>query len=81
MADAADVIVYSTPFCVPCEQLKEYLSAHDVAFVVRDLMMDEDAAERLEAFGIRSTPALEVGGEIFAGATLNPEKIRDLLGV
>ena len=79
MAD--DVVVYSTPFCVPCDQLKAYLSERDVAFKVRDLMMDEEAAERLEKFGIRSTPALEVNGEIYAGAKLNPETIHDLLGV
>ena len=79
--DLEDVIVYSTPFCVPCEQLKDYLTAREVPFVVRDLMMDEEAAERLEEFGIRSTPALEVKGEIYAGAKLNPEKIHDLLGV
>jgi len=75
------VILYSTPFCVPCDQLKDYLAARDVPFVVRDLMMDEEAAERLEEFGIRSTPALEVNGKIYAGANLNPETIHALLGV
>ena len=63
---AAEVIVYSTPLCAPCEQLKHYLKAHDVEFVVKDLMMDEDAADRLDDLGIRSTPALEVNGEVYA---------------
>ncbi len=76
---AAAVIVYSTPFCIPCEQLKQYLTDHNVVFESRDLMMDEGAAERLEAFGIRSTPALEVAGQIYAGATLTPEKVQELL--
>tara|TARA_R110002167_G_scaffold59894_8_gene169662 strand:- start:302 stop:538 length:237 start_codon:yes stop_codon:yes gene_type:complete len=75
----AEVTVYTTPFCAPCEQLKRYLKDHDVAFKLRDLMMDEDAQDRLEAKGIRSTPALEVDGEIYAGETLSPEKIRALL--
>ncbi|MCG6953052.1 MAG: glutaredoxin family protein, partial [Betaproteobacteria bacterium] len=43
-----EVTVYSTPFCAPCESLKRYLAAHAVAFRVRDLMIDEEAQERLE---------------------------------
>lgn len=76
-----DVTVYTTPFCAPCEQLKRFLADHDVAFRVRDLMMDEAAQDRLEAKGIRSTPALEVDGEIYAGETLSPDKVRALLGL
>ena len=56
-------------------------AAHDVEFVVKDLMMDEDAADRLDDLGIRSTPALEVNGEVYAGAQLTPEKVDDLLGL
>ena len=76
-----DVTVYSTPFCAPCEQLKRFLKDNDIAFTVRDLMMDEDAADRLEAKGIRSTPALEVDGEIYAGETLDPARVRALVGI
>jgi glutaredoxin-like protein NrdH len=76
-----EVIVYTTPFCAPCEQLKRFLIDHDVAFKVRDLLMDEDAQDRLEAKGIRSTPALEVDGEIHAGDALTPDKVRALLGL
>ena len=76
-----DVTVYSTPFCAPCEQLKRFLADHDVAFKVRDLMMDEDAQDRLEAKGIRSTPALEVDGALYAGDALTPDKVRALLGL
>ncbi len=42
---AETVIVYSTPFCAPCEKLKRYLKAQDVEFSVVDLMMDEEAAD------------------------------------
>ena len=75
------VTVYTTPFCVPCEQLKRYLSERGVAFRVRDLLMDEAAQERLEAAGIRATPALEVDGELLAGPALTPERLRALLGL
>jgi len=42
---SSEVIIYSTPLCAPCEQLKRYLSAMEVEFVVKDLLMDEEAAE------------------------------------
>ncbi|MEM7250153.1 MAG: glutaredoxin family protein [Pseudomonadota bacterium] len=74
-----EVIVYTTPFCVPCEGLKRYLSEQGVPFTVRDLMMDEAAAERLDEARIRSTPALEVDGELYAGEQLTPDNLRTLL--
>ena len=76
-----NVTVYSTPFCAPCESLKRYLSEHGVAFTVRDLMMDEEAAERLDAQRIRSTPALEVDGEFYAGEQLNPDTLKSLFNL
>ena len=76
-----EVIVYSTPLCAPCERLKAYLRARGVAYRVTDLLMDEAAAERLEALGIRSAPALEVGGRIVAGRELEPSRLDALLGL
>lgn len=77
---AREVIVYSTPFCAPCEQLKRELKARGIAFTVRDLLMDEAAAERLEAHNVRSTPALEVDGAIYAGDGLNAARLKSLFG-
>ena len=81
MAGSPEVIVYTTSFCAPCEQLKRFLSDNGVAFTIRDLMMDEDAQDRLEERGIRSTPALEVDGEIYAGEKLDPARVRNLVGI
>ena len=84
MADedaAPEVVVYTTPFCAPCEQLKRFLSDNGVPFTIRDLMMDEEAQDRLEEKGIRSTPALEVDGEIYAGEALSPDRVKVLLGL
>lgn len=75
------VVVYSTPFCAPCDRLKQYLTSHGVVFTVRDLMMDEEAAERMDGLGIRSAPVLEVDGEVYAGTQLSPERIDALLGL
>jgi glutaredoxin-like protein NrdH len=79
--DVGDVVVYTTPLCAPCEALKRYLKANDVAFTVKDVMMDEEAAAVLEARNIRSTPALGVGDLLLAGADLNPERVDQVLGL
>jgi len=76
-----DVIVYSTPLCAPCERLKRYLADQGVQFKVKDLMMDEAAAELMERHNIRTSPALQVGDEIIAGKDLNPERIDALIGL
>ena len=78
---AKEVIVYTSPFCAPCEALKKFLSERNVEFTVRDLMMDEDAQDRLDDSGIRSTPALEIDGRIYAGDDLNPKTVKDLLNL
>lgn len=75
---AADVIVYSSPLCAPCERLKEYLRSRGVAFRVVDVMMDEDAAEWLERRNIRTTPVLSVDGELVVG--FEREMVDRLLG-
>jgi glutaredoxin len=38
-----------------------------VAFVRKDLMIDEEAREELFSLGVRSTPALVVDGEVVTG--------------
>ena len=78
---ATEITVYSTPLCAPCERLKQYLKTNGIAFVARDLMMDEDAAERIEDLGIRSSPVLEVDGTFYSGAQLTPETLAGVLGI
>jgi glutaredoxin-like protein NrdH len=78
---ARDVVVYTSPMCAPCEQLKRFLTQHGVVYRVRDLLMDEDAQDRLDEARVRSTPALEVDGHIYAGDALSPEKVKALLGL
>ncbi len=75
------VVLYTTPMCGPCEQVKKYLTALGVDFEVVDVMMDEEAADLLDSKGIRSAPALAVGDKIVAGAALSTERIDELLGL
>ena len=78
---AQKVIVYSTPLCGPCEQLKGYLNAHDVTFIAKDLMMDEEAAAFIESRNIRSSPVLQVDDVLLYGQDLGPKKVDELLGL
>lgn len=73
------VTVYSTPMCAPCERLKQYLRSNGVAFDAIDLMINEDAAEKIEDLGIRSSPVLEIDGKYFSGTQLTPEQLAPLL--
>jgi len=76
-----DIVVYTTPLCAPCDALKRYLASHDVPFRVRDLMMDEDAQDRLEEARIRSTPVLEIDGGFHTGEALAPDNLKRLLAL
>jgi glutaredoxin 3 len=73
----ADVTVYSTPFCAPCERLKHHLREKGVAFKLVDVMMDEEAGAFLERRGIRTMPVLSIGEELVVG--FDPARIDALL--
>ena len=74
-----EIIVYTTPLCAPCEVLKRILTTEGLAFEIKDLMVDEAAAELMEKHGIRSAPALGINGEIYSGDDLNPDRLVALL--
>ena len=59
--------VYSSPLCGPCERMKAWLTERGHDFAVRDVMMDEDAGELLEANDIRTTPVLQVDDRFIVG--------------
>ena len=78
-AGTREFIVYSTPLCEPCEALKRILATEGLAFEVKDLLLDDEAAVLMERSGIRSAPALGIDGEIYAGDDLEPERLAALL--
>lgn len=73
------LVIYSTPLCAPCDSLKRILASEGLDFEVKDLMMDDAAAETLRQHGIRSTPALGIGTKIYSGEELAPERLITLL--
>lgn len=75
----AEIIVYSTPLCAPCEVLKRILATEGLVFEVKDLMVDEAAAELMDKHGIRSVPVLGIGEALYFGEDLSPDKLVELL--
>ena len=76
-----EIIVYSTPLCAPCEQLKNFLREEGVEFKVKDLMMDQEAAELMDENGVRSAPALGIDGRVLFGPDLSPDNLRKELNL
>ena len=50
--------------------MKAWLRERGYSFIVRDVMMDEEAGELLESHGIRTAPALQVGDRFVVGLDL-----------
>jgi glutaredoxin 3 len=64
---------------MPCEQLKDYLRSAGVAFTVKDVLVDAEAAAFLESRNIYATPVLSVDGELVPG--FKRERVDRLLGL
>ncbi|MEE8421605.1 MAG: glutaredoxin family protein [Dehalococcoidia bacterium] len=79
MSSAPEVVVYTSPLCIPCEELKQHLTTHGIAFSLVDVMMDEDAADMLEGAGFHDTPVISIGGELLDGVDV--ERVNALLGL
>ncbi|MDD2731707.1 MAG: glutaredoxin domain-containing protein [Candidatus Pacebacteria bacterium] len=74
------VKVYSTPTCVYCATLKQYLKEHDIAFEDVDASKDEAVFEEMvRKSGQMSVPVIEINGEIVVG--FDKEKINELLNI
>lgn len=68
MSESSKVIVYSTPWCVYCHALKEYLKGKKVPFKDVDVSTDQEAAKALvEKTGMNAVPISEIGGEYIVG--------------
>lgn len=80
-SDSRVVTVYSTPLCAPCERLKNYLRSNGIEFVAKDLMLDEDAGDFLESKGVRSSPVLQVGEDLYHGDDLAKERLDSILAL
>ena len=74
------VKIYSTPACVYCKTLKEYLKKNDRKFEDIDVSKDEKQLEKMiKDSGQMAVPVVDIDGEIIIG--FDKEKIDKLLKI
>ena len=74
------VKVYSTPTCVYCKTLKEYLSKHNIIFEDIDVSKDEkQLQEMIKNSGQMGVPVVDIDGEVITG--FDKVKIDQLLKI
>ena len=72
------VIVYTTPTCGYCHQVKNYLNQRKVPFAEYDVSLDVQAAERMVRLsGQRGVPVVVIDGQMILG--FNQPQIDSLL--
>ena len=74
------VTVYTTPTCVYCINLKEFLQQHDIAFQEHDVSQDQKALkEMIDKSKQMGVPVTDIDGTIIVG--FDKEKITQLLSI
>jgi glutaredoxin 3 len=68
MAEGSNVIVYSTPTCPYCHQVKRFLTEKGVPYVDKDVASDLQARDDMvKKSGQLGVPVIEVNGSIVVG--------------
>ncbi len=74
------VTIYSTPTCVYCKTLKEYLSSKNIPYTEVDVSENEQELEKMVAIsGQMGVPVTEINGEVVIG--FDREKIDQILNL
>lgn len=72
--------IYSTPSCIYCVTLKEFLKEHNLNFEEIDVSQDEKAQEEMiERSGQMGVPVIDIDGEIIIG--FDQPKIKKILNL
>lgn len=72
------VIVYSTPTCIYCRMLKDWLKKNSIPFADYDLSQDAERREEvIKKTGQMAVPVIEIDDEIIIG--FDKKKLSELL--
>lgn len=73
-----EIIVYSTPTCPACQQVKEYLKSNGISYQDYDVASDSEARQEMaEKTGSMSVPTLLIDGQTVIG--FNRKQLEELL--
>ena len=74
------VVVYTTPTCTFCTQVKSHLRKNKIRFTEIDVAADQGAAQRMMSkSGQAGVPQLDIGGQVIVG--FDKKKINERLGI
>ncbi len=74
------VKIYSTPTCIYCQTLKQYLQENNIKFEDIDVSQNKEAREEMgKKSGEMGVPVIDINGEIVVG--FDKEKIDKLLNI
>jgi len=74
------VKIYSTPTCIYCQTLKQYLQEKNIQFEYIDVSQNKEAMEEMvKKSGQMGVPVVDINGEIVVG--FDKEKIDKLLNI
>ena len=74
------ITIYSTPTCVYCNTLKEYLKSKNIQFQDIDVSKDEKELEKMVSIsGQMGVPVIDIDGDVVIG--FDSETIDQLLNL
>ena len=74
------ITIYSTPTCVYCKTLKEYLAEKKFPFQEIDVSLNEKELEKMVAIsGQMGVPVVEINGDVVIG--FERESIDEILNI
>lgn len=75
-----NIIVYSTPSCPFCKQIKAFLLEHKIDFTDIDVMTNQDKArEMIQKSGQMGVPVIDIDGKVVIG--FDQKKLKELLKI
>lgn len=74
------VIVYSTPTCPICKQLKDFLNEKNIEFEDINVAEDQEKAKEIaEKTGQMGVPVIQIGDNLVVG--FDKEKLKEALNI